>query len=673
MAEQGPLSGQKLGEKYLLGELLGQGGFGAVYKAQHLLLNRPQAIKVLLEQHFGSARFRERFIREAQTLAALDHANILPVHDFGIEGSRAYLVMPFISGGTLQGVLKARPGPLGLDETARYLAQICAALDYAHKRGVVHLDLKPLNLLLHEDGRLLLSDFGLAHLMEQGAVEGGTSLQFGSPVYMAPEHFDGHPEQRSDLYALGIILYQLLAGRLPFTASSPLALMRQHLTEAPPPLRAARPDLPPALDAVLNKALAKQPAQRYQTAGELLYDFRAAMAGRLSQPVGGASTVFYAQTRVSQPQQGTTVRAANLPGSPQVPGAGPYRPTPSGQPGARPTAGQYVPPTAIPGAPAGMAARPPAGATAKKATFWTPGFSWLFLGVVVFEVILLALLAANNPSPSSSVLDQPNYHNYPYFFSFYAAYGYDTLHNQYEYISTPGFASLTSKNTIMILWVLLLVICLVGIASVRSWWIRLGFVFQVASVLIASVLYQITLNAASEENLVLALIACLVIFTHLSVFCIFYALVRLALSGPRSPGLGGWYRVGDSLYQTFVQPLPAALQAIFKLLGVILRCIIMLLTLPPFFLLWPSILYNPALVRYIGSSLLLMTGWYVLFCSYYVFNPDKWVYYAAFLYPTLCCILAFLLLIQTERLRKKAVMAEIEEKIRSQEEKLGQR
>jgi serine/threonine protein kinase len=318
MAEQGPLTGQRLGEKFLLGELLGQGGFGAVYKAQHLLLNRPQAIKVLLEQHFASPKFRERFIREAQTLAALDHANILPVHDFGVEGSRAYLVMPFISGGTLHGVLKARPGPLGLDETARYLAQVCAALDYAHKRGVVHLDLKPLNLLMHEDGRLLLSDFGLAHLMEQGAVEGGTSLQFGSPLYMAPEHFDGKPEQRSDLYALGIILYQLLAGRVPFDGTSPVALMRQHLTEAPPPLQSARPDLPPALDAVLGKALAKPPAQRYQSAGEMLYDFQAALAGRLSQPLGSSSSVFYEQTRLSQPPLPETVRAVKPPVAPAI-------------------------------------------------------------------------------------------------------------------------------------------------------------------------------------------------------------------------------------------------------------------------------------------------------------------------------------------------------------------
>jgi serine/threonine protein kinase len=197
MAEQGPLSGQKLGDKYLLGDLLGQGGFGVVYQAQHVLLGRPQAIKILLEQHFASPKFRERFLREARTLAGLDHINILPVHDFGIEGTRAYLVMPYISGGTLDSMLRGRPGPAGLGAIWRCIEQICLALDYAHTRSVAHLDLKPGNLLVHEDGRLLLSDFGLAHLMEQGAIEGSTSLQFGTPAYMAPEHLQGQPERRS--------------------------------------------------------------------------------------------------------------------------------------------------------------------------------------------------------------------------------------------------------------------------------------------------------------------------------------------------------------------------------------------------------------------------------------------------------------------------------------------
>ncbi len=279
MAEQGPLSGQKLGDKYLLGNLLGQGGFGVVYQAQHLLLGRPQAVKILLEQHFSSPKFRERFLREARTLAALDHINILPVHEFGIEGSRAYLVMPYIAGGTLHTILSRQRGPLPPETASRYLEQIGAALDYAHARNVAHLDLKPLNLLVHEDGRLLLSDFGLAHLMEQGAIEGSTSLQFGTPSYMAPEYLQGRPEQRSDVYALGIILYQMLTGRVPFEGSNVAAIMLKHLTEPPPPLRTIRPDLSPQFEGVLTKALTKDPTERYATAGALLADFQSALGG----------------------------------------------------------------------------------------------------------------------------------------------------------------------------------------------------------------------------------------------------------------------------------------------------------------------------------------------------------------------------------------------------------
>ncbi len=644
MLKQGPLSGKTLGGKYLLGELLGMGGFGAVYRAENQLLHRQQAVKVLLEERFNDEKFRERFLREARTLAALDHANIVHVDDIGVEGHLIYLVMPYISGGTLQGIMRARSGPLGLDAVTRYLEQICSALGYAHAQGIAHLDLKPLNLLVHQDGRLLLSDFGLAHLMEQGAIEGGTSLQFGSPLYMAPEHFEGKPTQRSDLYALGVILYQMLTGRHPFEASTPLAIMRKHLTEPPPPLHTVRPDLPVALDAVLRKALAKQEEQRYGRAGELLFDFRAALGGQALQFSASAEPTQRARVYL-----GSMQRAMNSPGSPPGQGSWSPRPGPSGQAGVRPASGQYAPTVAQPGAPGGLAARPLASASPRKVTIWTPGFSWLFLGVVVFEIICIVILALGNPYSPSYGLFGYSYNDYPFLFSFYAA----CCDAQQRYSTTPGFISSTSQTTIVILWLVLLVICLVGIISVRSWWIRLGFVFQIASVLIANMMYQLALNTASGENLVLSLILCLVVATHLSVFCIFYAFVRLARSGPR-PELALWYPVGDALYQTFVQPLPAFLRAIFKLLGVIIRFLIDLLTLPPLLLFRPTILYRPSNVKYIGISFLLMAGWYILFCSYYVFNPERWVYYAAFLYPTLCFILAFLLLIQVERVRKKA-------------------
>ncbi len=252
-------------------------GIGVVYQAQNLLLKRQQAIKVLLEHHALDKQFRQRFLREAQTLAALDHPNIVPVHDFGIEEERGYLVMPFVSGGTLQQVLKRQTGPLPLEQTRRAMQHLAAAPDYAHAQGVVYLDLKPANVLLHPDGRLLLSDFGLAHLMKEGAVQGGTSLQFGTPSYMAPEHLRGQPDWRSDLYALGVVLYHLLTGQLPFAGSTPEAVILKQVMDPPPPVRRLRPDLPPAIEAVLATALAKRPEARYQRASALLVAFQQAM------------------------------------------------------------------------------------------------------------------------------------------------------------------------------------------------------------------------------------------------------------------------------------------------------------------------------------------------------------------------------------------------------------
>jgi serine/threonine protein kinase len=288
MAEQGPLSGQTVGNKYWVGDLLGAGGFGVVYRAQHIHLQRQQAIKVLLEHHFLKSEFRTRFLREARIVAALDHPYIIHLDDFWVEPTCAYLVMPFISGGTLQDILQKQQSFLDLGRVISYLEYICAALDYAHARGVAHLDLKPLNLLMHEDGRLLLSDFGLAHLMKQGAIEGGTSLSFGTPHYMAPEHIRGKPERRSDLFSLGVILYQMLVGRRPFQGLPPEAVMLKNITEWPSPPRAFRSELPQEVEDVVGKALAKQPEQRYQTAGDLLAAFKKALATPAKPPIASS-------------------------------------------------------------------------------------------------------------------------------------------------------------------------------------------------------------------------------------------------------------------------------------------------------------------------------------------------------------------------------------------------
>lgn len=268
--EQGPLSGKTIGNKYLFGELLGEGAFGQVYKAQHIEMWRQQAIKVLHEHLFRKREFRERFLREAQTLASLDHHYIIHLDDFWTEASQAYFVMPFVSGGTLQGTLDRQRGFFEQDQIIFYFECICDALDYAHKKGIVHLDLKPLNLLIHEDGRLLLSDFGLAHFMKQGVIAGGSSLRIGTPHYMAPEHINGSPEKRSDLFSLGVILYQMLVGRLPFDGLPQDTVLLKNVIESPSALRSLRPELPQSVEDMLEKALAKQPEQRYQTANEFL-------------------------------------------------------------------------------------------------------------------------------------------------------------------------------------------------------------------------------------------------------------------------------------------------------------------------------------------------------------------------------------------------------------------
>ncbi len=261
MAEyKGDRVGQQLGP-YRLTRLLGAGGFGEVYEANHQLLQQTRAIKLLLERHFHDPNQRERFLREARTLATLDHPNILPVLEVGEEGNVLYLVMPFYRRGTLNDFLKQRTTLLPLAEVERLLAQMCAAVGYAHARNIAHLDLKPENMLIHEDGRLVLSDFGLAHLIKQGRLEAGSSASWGTPYYMAPEQIRGEPELRSDVYALGIILYQLLTNQRPFAGPTPEAVMMKQVNISMPVVQPTIPVLPgrtphPAESVTIMKATA---------------------------------------------------------------------------------------------------------------------------------------------------------------------------------------------------------------------------------------------------------------------------------------------------------------------------------------------------------------------------------------------------------------------------------
>jgi hypothetical protein len=253
-------SGETLG-RYRLEEAVGQGGMAVVYRAVDTVLGRTVAVKLIRPAFTGDAQFLERFLQEARLVASLDHPNILPVYDFGEHDGKPYLVLPFLQGGTLGGRLEGRPQTL--PRAAAWLVQLGGALDAAHARGVLHRDVKPGNVLIGGDGRLVLGDFGIARLAEVSTRMTATGMVVGTPLYMAPELARGSDASpASDRYALAVIAYEMVAGRPPFTGSNPLSILHQQVNEPVPRLAGELPELPRGVDAWLQRGLAKDPAQR---------------------------------------------------------------------------------------------------------------------------------------------------------------------------------------------------------------------------------------------------------------------------------------------------------------------------------------------------------------------------------------------------------------------------
>lgn len=267
--------GQTLG-KYRIDAEIGRGGMGIVYRGYDPVLRRPVAVKVLPPQLTHDTEFVQRFRQEAILAASLRHPGIVTIHDVGQQGDTHYMVMEYLEGETLETWLR-RQGPLRVAQAAQIVGQIAAALDYAHSKGVIHRDIKPVNIMLGPDGRVTLMDFGLVRAAE------GTSLTrtgqvMGTPEYMAPEQALGEAvDARSDVYALGVVAYRLLSGQVPFSRSTPYATTYAHIHEPPPPLRSVRGDIPATVEAVVGRALAKRPGERYQRAGE----FAAALSATL--------------------------------------------------------------------------------------------------------------------------------------------------------------------------------------------------------------------------------------------------------------------------------------------------------------------------------------------------------------------------------------------------------
>jgi hypothetical protein len=259
------LVGSTLG-KYQLVELIGKGGMATVYKGLQTDVDRFVAIKVLPPHPGQDATYVERFRQEARTIARLQHPHIVPLYDYGSERDVLYLVTPFISGGSLSS--RIRRGALPLETVDTLVGQIASALDYAHRNGVIHRDIKPDNVLLNDDDFPLLSDFGIAKLVESSSASlTGTGGLIGTPAYMSPEQAQGLPvDTRSDLYSLGVVTFEMLTGRQPYHDETAMQIVMKHINAPVPSLREAAPNVSEALDAVLMQALAKEPDARFQTA-----------------------------------------------------------------------------------------------------------------------------------------------------------------------------------------------------------------------------------------------------------------------------------------------------------------------------------------------------------------------------------------------------------------------
>jgi tRNA A-37 threonylcarbamoyl transferase component Bud32 len=266
------LSGTTLG-KYRLVKRIGQGGMAQVYKAYQPDLDRYVAVKVLHPHLVGDDGFAARFRREARAVAALEHPHVVRVYDFDAERGVAFLVMERLDGRSLKAILRdldCRDEKMALEDVGRIVGAIAEALDYAHGRGLVHRDVKPSNVILTDGGRPVLTDFGIARIVEGSTAITESGGTLGTPAYMSPEQCKGETgDARSDIYALGVLLYQLCTGHVPFDADTPYAVILKHISAPLPSPRSQRPDLPEAIERVILKAMAKEPEDRFQTAGEM--------------------------------------------------------------------------------------------------------------------------------------------------------------------------------------------------------------------------------------------------------------------------------------------------------------------------------------------------------------------------------------------------------------------
>jgi len=298
---------RRLGDRYELGALLGYGGMAEVHLGSDVRLGRDVAVKTLRADLARDPAFQIRFRREAQSAAGLNHPSIVAVYDTGVDGTGgdavSYIVMEYVDGRTLREVLTEERRLLPR-RALEITSEVCAALDYSHRHGIVHRDIKPGNVMLTRTGGVKVMDFGIARAVTASqATMTQTAAVIGTAAYLSPEQARGEPvDARSDIYSTGCLLYELLTGRPPFTGDSPVSVAYQHVREPPPPPSRVDPDLPPEIDAIVLKAMAKNPANRYQSAAEMREDIERSLAG---QPVLATPVLSESATTVLAPAGAT--------------------------------------------------------------------------------------------------------------------------------------------------------------------------------------------------------------------------------------------------------------------------------------------------------------------------------------------------------------------------------